>query len=220
MADSEKVLNKILGVASYFYKKQTTPISKEISALNNLSSFVKAKADAFGIEKLVLSFVNYDNKTKKLKDSIDCYLSFGDALYLFELVTSSQLAKLCQKEKTRVASSGEKYCKDIYSSPLGGIHEDTAKKRGLRTDGLAISRCFSIAPGLKQDYVITCKQSAGKTNEKGLIVPTGKPEVLVRVACSSMELRKFATLITKHIEGYICSQYVVGGYAKESKEEK
>ena len=61
----EKYLKKILGVATYFYRKATAPVEHEITSINNPSSFVKAKANSFGIERLQLSFVNYDSETKK-----------------------------------------------------------------------------------------------------------------------------------------------------------
>lgn len=74
----EKYLKKILGVATYFYRKATAPVEHEITAINNLSSFVKAKANSFGIERLQLSFVSYDKETKKLSNSIDCFLKFDE----------------------------------------------------------------------------------------------------------------------------------------------
>ena len=38
--------------------------------------------NAFEIEKTLLSFVSFDNNTKKLKDNIDIFMSFGDSLAL------------------------------------------------------------------------------------------------------------------------------------------
>lgn len=211
----EKYLKKILGVATYFYKKATAPIEHEITAINNPSSFVKAKANSFGIERLQLSFVNYDSETKKLSYSIDCFLKFDEALYLCNMILQ-QLARLNKKERERCKQTGTKYCKAIFTSTLGGIHEDKVRSKNLRSDGKAISRHFTISPGLKQDYVITCLQGAGHSNEKGLIVPDGNPEITIRVACSSSDLRKFALMVKSHIEGYISSQYAKGNYIRES----
>ena len=55
-----------------------TTIDKEFAELNTTSTFVKAKANAFEIEKTLLSFVSFDNNTKKLKDNINKFMSFGD----------------------------------------------------------------------------------------------------------------------------------------------
>ena len=212
----EKYLKKILGVATYFYRKATAPVEHEITSINNLSSFVKAKANSFGIERLQLSFVNYDSETKKLSHSIDCFLKFDEALYLCNMILQQQLARLNKKERERCKQTGEKYCKAIFTSTLGGIHEEKVRRKNLRSDGKAISRHFTISPGLKQDYVITCLQGAGHSNEKGLIVPDGNPDITIRVACSSSDLRKFALMIKSHIEVYISSQYAKGNYIRES----
>ena len=212
----EKYLKKILGVATYFYRKATAPVEHEITSINNLSSFVKAKANSFGIERLQLSFVNYDSETKKLSHSLDCFLKFDEALYLCNMILQQQLARLNKKERERCKQTGEKYCKAIFTSTLGGIHEEKVRRKNLRSDGKAISRHFTISPGLKQDYVITCLQGAGHSNEKGLIVPDGNPDITIRVACSSSDLRKFALMIKSHIEGYISSQYAKGNYIRES----
>ena len=212
----EKYLKKILGVATYFYRKATAPVEHEITSINNLSSFVKAKANSFGIERLQLSFVNYDSETKKLSHSIDCFLKFDEALYLCNMILQQHLARLNKKERERCKQTGERYCKAIFTSTLGGIHEEKVRRKNLRSDGKAISRHFTISPGLKQDYVITCLQGAGNSNEKGLIVPDGNPDITIRVACSSSDLRKFALMIKSHIEGYISSQYAKGNYIRES----
>lgn len=212
----EKYLKKILGVATYFYRKATAPVEHEITSINNHTSFVKAKANSFGIERLQLSFVNYDSETKKLSHSIDCFLKFDEALYLCNMILQQQLARLNKKERERCKQTGEKYCKAIFTSTLGGIHEEKVRRKNLRSDGKAISRHFTISPGLKQDYVITCLQGAGHSNEKGLIVPDGNPDITIRVACSSSDLRKFALMIKSHIEGYISSQYAKGNYIRES----
>ena len=212
----EKYLKKILGVATYFYRKATAPVEHEITSINNLSSFVKAKANSFGIERLQLSFVNYDSETKKLSHSIDCFLKFDEALDLCNMILQQHLARLKKTVRERCKQTGEKYCKAIFTSTLGGIHEEKVRRKNLRSDGKAISRHFTISPGLKQDYVITCLQGAGHSNEKGLIVPDGNPDITIRVACSSSDLRKFALMIKSHIEGYISSQYAKGNYIRES----
>lgn len=211
----EKMLKRIMNGVTYFYKKLNAPIRKEIYSLNAKNTFIKAKADAVEIEKLIFSFVQFDEQTKKSLASCDIYMSFEDVYFLSDLVREGRLALLSKKEKAK----GEKYPKPIYQSRLGGINSEKAKKRNLRTDGKAISRYFTIAPGSKYDYVITCEQRAGHDDEKGLIVPEGKPEVQIRVPCTSEELRKFVIMCEKHIDGYISSQYLFG-YRRDENEGK
>ena len=92
--------------------------------------------------------------------------------------------------------------------------EEKAKERKLRTDGKAISRYFSIAPGSKFDFVFTAYQQAGKSADNGLIVPEGNPEIIIRVGCNAPDIKNFALLLQSHINGYISAQYATHSYSK------
>lgn len=67
------ILKRIINGVAIAVKKLTaieqrmlnTTIDKEFAELNTTSTFVKAKANAFEIEKTLLSFVSFDNNTKK-----------------------------------------------------------------------------------------------------------------------------------------------------------
>ncbi len=205
------VFKKLENLEQKFEKQ---PLDKEICEINTLTTFMKAKANAFGIEKLQLAFVDFDKHSKKLNANIDLYMSFGEALCLSQDILSGKIAKLAKAEKAK----GEQYPKEVWQSSLGGVNEENAKKRNLRTDGKAISRYFTIAPGSKADFVITAIQQAGKSAPNGIIVPEGKPETIIRVACNSDNLKSFALLSKIHIEGYISSQYVKGGYTRKTNQ--
>ena len=99
------ILKRIINGVAIAVKKLTaieekmlnTTIDKEFAELNTTSTFIKAKANAFEIEKTLLSFVSFDNNTKKLKDNIDIFMSFGDSLALANDILSGKICKLAQK---------------------------------------------------------------------------------------------------------------------------
>ena len=217
------ILKRIINGVAIAVKKLTaieqrmlnTTIDKEFAELNTTSTFVKAKANAFEIEKTLLSFVSFDNNTKKLKDNIDIFMSFGDSLALANDILSGKICKLAQKSRKDAAEKNLKYPADIYKSRLGGVAEEKAKERKLRTDGKAISRYFSIAPGSKFDFVFTAYQQVGKSADNGLIVPEGNPEIIIRVGCNAPDIKNFALLLQSHINGYISAQYATHAYCKK-----
>ena len=217
------ILKRIINGVAIAVKKLTaieqrmlnTTIDKEFAELNTTSTFVKAKANAFDIEKTLLSLVSFDNNTKKLKDNIDIFMSFGDSLALANDILSGKICKLAQKSRKDAAEKNLKYPADIYKSRLGGVAEEKAKERKLRTDGKAISRYFSIAPGSKFDFVFTAYQQAGKSADNGLIVPEGNPEIIIRVGCNAPDIKNFALLLQSHINGYISAQYATHAYCKK-----
>ena len=186
-------------------------IEREIIEINNLEAFVKVKADALGIGKVQFAFVSFDKNTNKSKDSIDCFLDIADAMLLSTDILSGKIAALADMKKKEAAANGSKYAAACYSSTLGGVNEEIAKKRG-RTDGKAISRKFDIVPGMKKPFVFTAYQSAGKTDEKGLIQPVGKPEIIIRVAMDANEIKKLAVMIQTDVQAFLTAAYISGEF--------
>ena len=176
------------GIKMVLDSMKIQPIDNVISELNTLNTFVKVKGNSFDIGKTLFSFVEFDKNTKKLQKSVDCYMGLEESLIFCHDVLSGKLPKLAAKEKTKV----EQFPKAVWFSPLGGVNEQKAKERKLHSDGKAISHSFNIAPGSKADFVVTVTQGAGKSQPNGIITPEGKPEVIIRVACSSENLKGLA----------------------------
>lgn len=172
-------------------------MSRKTVAENNIheihakNTFVKIKP-AFGIGRFLFSFVE-TNEQKKAVKTIDCYLSIADAALLAKKITSFRLYQQIQAEKQK----GDRYPGEVWKSPLGGVNEAEARRRGLREDGKAVSRVFSIAPGASQYAVLTARQQAGQTDAKGLIVPVqDNKAVTIRVAVGNHdELEKLGIMI-------------------------
>lgn len=212
----ENVLNRIAnGVRMVLDKFEHQPIDNVMAELNTDKTFLKAKGNALDIDKVQFSFVEFNKQTKKLTKSVDIYLSIPEALVLCNDLILGRICKLAQAEKSECIKKGGKYPNSVYFTPLGGVSEEKAKERGLRTDGKAISRCFHIAAGAKADFVITAEQRAGHSNEKGIIIPEGNPEVSIRVGISNNDIKGFALTVKAHIEGYIAAKYANNGYARQ-----
>lgn len=195
--------------------KNVTPnpkafLDNEFFELNSLNTFVKLKANSFGIGKVMFAFVQFDQNTKKLTSSMDVYMDMEEALLLANDILSGKIASLAQVEKAK----GAKYPGAIYSSPMGGVNEKKAAERNLRTDGKAISRLFTLSPGSRQPFIFTAEQRPGTSNDKGLIVPehSAKPEIQIRVPATAEMLKKMALSIQSNINAYRAAQYALGAF--------
>ena len=210
-AKVDELTKQLESVSNYVDdKKKTKYLNNEFYELNGLDTFVKLKANSFGIGKVLFAFVKFDKITKKKICDMDVYMDMEDALLLANDILSGKLAKEAEIERAK----GAQYPGAIWKSPMGGVTEEKAKQRGLRTDGKAISRMFTISPGSRQPFVFTAEQKPGATDAKGLIVPEpgARPEVQIRVASSVEDLKKFALAIQSNINAYRAAQYALGAY--------
>lgn len=150
-------------------------------------SFLKIKRDSLAIGKVLFTFVNTDANKKEI-EHIDCYLDISLAGALATDILHGVTKRECEKEKAK----GEKYPQSVWKSPLGGVSEEKAAERKLRTDGKAISRIFTLGPGSTQKYLFSATQKPGSTDKKGLIVPDAKAqnEIIVRVPVMDDETLK------------------------------
>jgi len=186
---------------------QNTEPERNIIEFFNIKTFVKIKP-AFNIGKIVFCFVEMNPTTKAAVTPIDCYMDIEDAALLAKKITTGRMYQLIEKERAK----GEQYPAAIWQSTLGGVSEEKAKIKGLRTDGRAVSRYFTISPGSSKYAVITAITCAGDTNEKGLIVPDAKDKnkKAVRVAMASHdELEKLGIMLEAAVNAYMCC-YVCG----------
>ena len=176
-------------------------LNKTIFEINGMNTFVKAKTNAFGINKLLLSFVCYDKNSNKLLNNVDIFMNIPDALLLANDILSGKIYKLAAKEKAK----GAQYPEAVWTSPFGGTPEAKAK----REDGKAISRYWSIKPGTKKPFILNACQGPGHTTGKGLIAPeSGRPEVNIIVPCSTDDLKKLALMIQIEIQSYITALHI------------
>lgn len=184
-----------------------------IHEANGLDTFVKIKGNPLEIGKILFAFVQFDKNTGKILHNIDIYMDVADALVFAEKVINGKMMEIA-KEKF---NPDEKYPTPFWESKLGGVNEENAKARGLRTDGKAISRNFNISIGAKKSngsrnpFVITAIQRAGHTGTNKLIIPEKgvKPEITIRIPLMEKDdLMKIALCIRSHITAYNASLYM------------
>lgn len=197
---------------------QNEEAEHNIFELFNQNSFVKVK-QAFEIDKILFSFVETDG-SKKLTNNIDCYMSIPDAAMLAEKIMDGRVFKAIDAGKKKAAEQGKQYADDIWQSTLGGVSEETAKAKNLRNDGKAISRCFTIAPGSRKYAVITARQRAGSTDERGLIVPDVNDKgISIRVAVAGYDdLQKLAVMLRAAVNCYM--QYSISADMRLANERR
>lgn len=182
----------------------------QIIRLDGKNVFLEVMNNAFGIGKVQINFIEYDatkeTKSRILKN-IPIYIDMDKFLVLTHDILSGRMAVLAKKAQEAKVKGGYKYAKEIYQD-LGGITAEKLKKRGKeRPDGMSLSRQFKITPGDKLPWILSAEMGPGKENEKGLIVPQGHPEEIVRVPLSDDDFKRFALVVQKHIEAYYASQY-------------
>lgn len=181
---------------------------KNIIEFFNRKTFVKVKP-AFQISKILFSFVEMDDSTKRVVTAIDCYMKIEDAALLARKITTARMYRLLEKERAK----GQQYPNNVWQSVYGGVSEAEAKKRHMRSDGRAVSRYFAIAPGASKYAVMTCTTCAGDTNAQGLIVPDmqDKDKKVIRVALASHdEIEKLGIMLEATVNAYtnyICNIY-------------
>ena len=208
LPESVKVLQKSINYIGSFVKKLRQTEENRLSVccveLNGKNTFVKIKGDYFSIEKVLFSFVEFNDNNKRLAN-IDVCMKFWEWQAFAKDILSGRIFKLAADEKAK----GEKFPKAVYFGPMGGVDENKCRERNLRTDGKAISRRFSLSPGNKVPYILTAEQRPGKTNQQGLIVPeNGKPEVVIRVPVTREMLIGACEQVNAHITAYLSSMYV------------
>ena len=174
-------------------------IESKISDLYSSMSFLKVKNDYFDIGKVLFTFVKTDKDGKATADAIDCCLSFAEA--------SEFCMSILHGRIERPAGNA-----DAWKSGIGGVHEEDAKKRGLRTDGLAVARWFSIQSANSGWARFTAFQTGGKTAPNGLIVPekNGAKTAITVPIPTEQKLRQMACEILMAMNAYQTARYMTG----------
>lgn len=128
-------------------------------------AFVKVK-QCLDIDKMLFSFVSLENS----QNYIDCYMKadqFG-ALLMRDIANGSLYRKLMEEK-----AKGEKYPKEVWTSPFGG--------NATANDGSPISRYFTIAPGTKFDVVMTAYSFPATQSETGAFIPVKDKNPLLKL---------------------------------------
>ena len=189
-------------------------VNSEVTSLFSKVNFLKVKCDYFEIGQVKFTFVHVltkeeqeaesekakkENRQSKTVENIDCCLSFSEAGELAISILQGRIKRPAGQE-------------DAWKSGIGGVHEEDAKRRGLRTDGLAVARWFAIQSANAGWARFTAFQTGGKTSPEGLIVPEkniAKIAITVPIPTET-KLRQMAVEILMALNAYQAARYMCG----------
>lgn len=165
--------------------------------LQAAKSFVKAKNDWMGFNKIHLSFVKHEGKPNcKQVAAIEGALSVhgaSGALALAGIVLSGGAKKLA--EQSRAQANGG------YAQPFFVAMGGTPAKRSK--DGKCVSRTFTLAPGSRSEYVMTMTECEGEENSLGGIMPKRDvPRESIHVPLTAFDLMDFAQSVLTECTAY------------------
>lgn len=174
-------------------------------------SFVEAVDSALPIGKMMLNFCKYNGLTNKMEYTIPIYLNVDEALYLTEIVKNSNLyRKLAAIKKQGLQAPA--YSK-LTGISMSKIEKYRAKLPFEVPAGKTVSKTFDILPSTKYDYLLKATYRLGSEDEKGLIIPEGKPLAYIMIALSHEDLCGFMLFIEKRIQAYETAKMIA--YATE-----
>lgn len=202
----------------------------QLSRFDGKNVFVETLNWAFGIGKMVLNFVSYDDSKaegERKKEEITIFMDFDEFELLVNDVLSGKIPKLAQKELQETKASGNKYPKAVYLLRGGTSAEKLAAKGKSRPDGKAEARVLEIAPSVMSgyDFVLTAKVGPGNESDTGLISLAGKPEKQLRIPLTADNLKKMLIVGRSHIQVWRTIEYAsyykeISRKAKEYKNNK
>lgn len=187
--------------------------NQQIVRFDGKNVFVEVLNSMIDKGKLVLNFVQYDTSQDtggRQKENLNFFIDLDDFLVLAQDIKSGKLAKMRELEKQIAKKADSKYCKHVYSL-LGGVSATNLAKRSQeRSDKMSLSRQFKLTPGSTQPWMLSCEHGPGEEDDKGLIVPKGRPESIVRVALTDDSLKKLAIAVELQIQAYYSGMYATG----------
>lgn len=181
----------------------------QIIRIDGRNVFVEFMRNAFEIGKVRMNFIEYDQSKQagsRQSNYISIYMDIPEFLQLAFDYRSGKLHRLAEQARQHAQNSGSKYAKEIYTQ-LGGTSAQALSMRGqARADNMSISRQFKVTPGAKQPWILSAEQGAGKQNEKGLIVPQGRAEQVVRVPFTDDSLVQVFETVRMEIQAFYTAQ--------------
>lgn len=161
--------------------------------------------------KVNFNFISYDEQTKKQTKNLGVYMGLDKALLLCNEILSGKLSAMVSKARAENSFNGAPL-NDFTSffTEMGGTAEAGVQKKfdhykakhPWLQPGMAISRQFKIQAGQKVPWIFRVEYGPGRSNDTGLIAPTGKPEEFVNVPLTNESLKMFALVLQCHIQAY------------------
>lgn len=134
------------------------------------SGFLNIK-QAFGLDKICLEFGKYDSPaTKKLKETINCYISMEELPYIAHIFKTGQIVKLCENAKRD----------NPYAAGYEALSGTTTSKQlKIQSNEGKIYIKALEGPGKKADNGLTIPQYTEKTADKKIVITVTLKEIMV-----------------------------------------
>ncbi len=164
---------------------------EQVWRADSADSFVEVMLTGLVYDKVLLNFCRYDaskEKNQRMIGSVGVFMDIYEAQRLARDILSGRICALGTAAKKKAAETGSKYAPNVFSVSGG-----TSASR--RSDGKAVARTFSIAPGSKYPWILCAMQGEGEEVGSGLIKMKGKADVIVRVPLSNEKLKELALAI-------------------------
>lgn len=172
--------------------------------------FLEVMRYAFDIGKVMINFIEYNASNavgSRIKNKISIYIDIPEFLQLSHDLKTGRLAALGEQSKMAAQQQGSKYAKEIYKK-LGGTSVKRMQQRGADTTSGPKSRQFKITPGTSQPWILSAEEGIGKNGKNGLIVPNGRPEVIIRVPLKNEMIKQLFLVTEMEIQAHMVSKYL------------
>lgn len=199
---NKKISERVVKMIIYFRDKvkNSEPnqvLNREFYEINGLKTFVKFKANAFEIGKVLCAFVEFDPDSKKSLKSIDFYMDINKMLLFSADVLSGKLPKLADSVKNK----NPKFPPAVFQQQGGTVKDENIT-----------AKTFKFGASSRNGFVFSAEQGKGKQDEKGLIQLIGTPETRIFVQCSADDLKSMCLAFQTEYNAYLSSKYTKGSY--------
>lgn len=175
------------------------------------NSFISASRRSFNIDKLILTFGQFDSNSGKRSRKVDIYINFKDFYRIFEGIVGSKQYYAKEAYNNFKNKGNSKYAKDVILITGGTSSQKLKIQNKSRQDGKSEYRALSLTYMLntKNEPCLYLKaiNGPGKVNPttKG-IVSDGSPDFFIGVVFTFPEIVGFFNMCKSYIDAYISSK--------------
>lgn len=202
---------------------------RQIFRLDGSDKIIEFLSSSFGINKVKINMLSYDNTKKKgdkKQEELEFYLDFSDVLVLCEDILNNNFAKKVKQEKIKKEKDSNYYYQPLYQYEGGNSAEALAERGKSRKDGKPLFRRFKIIVSTKSTNACAfqIEKGPGKKSDKGGIIAdytsvkqlSGPDDAYMMIAISPENLKRLAVVLKAHINAYITAQYTLVAAAQEN----
>jgi len=171
----------------------------QIIRIDGKSKFVEVLNRSFNIGKVILNFVEYDEKKTagdRIVAQIPIYMNFSEFRVFAQDMLSGRYSKLAEAKQNPIVQY------------LKGTSEERLKAQNReRPDGKAESRKFTLSPSAK-GFFFTAELGPGESTETGMIKPVGKPEKKVSIPLDGQQAKELVLTTLAAMDAYETAKIV------------